>query len=270
MAQQEMKTYKVVTLGDPGVGKTSLLDRFVRGRFTSTPQVSIGGAPSTKIVQVDGVYVQFELWDAGREKHQMLTPSYLRDAAAAIVVYDTANAESFRQGVAKWLRELQRLAPECVVAIVGTKSDLVAERKMVKGEGQVLAARQRGGGVFEETSAKTNLGVVDLFLKLGRKLLERERVQGEIEADTMQALLRSSPSKEFRYSRLFLVGKGRAGKTALARGLQGKGFEETASTVGVEQATLEVEKTEVEAGAGWRPYEGVHSELDQADRKSVV
>eukprot|EP00961_Rhodomonas_salina_P058806 789715-Rhodomonas_salina.4 len=118
----------------------------------------LAGAPSTKIVQVDGVYVQFELWDAGREKHQMLTPSYLRDAAAAIVVYDTANAESFRQGVAKWLRELQRLAPECVVAIVGTKSDLVAERKMVKGEGQVLAARQRGGGGWQFASGAAMYG----------------------------------------------------------------------------------------------------------------
>merc|ERR1711906_30660 len=97
---------KLVLLGDMGAGKSSLVLRFVKGQFLDYQESTIGAAFLTQTVAVNDATVKFEIWDtAGQERYHSLAPMYYRGAAAAIVVYDITNKESFN-GAKSWVKEL--------------------------------------------------------------------------------------------------------------------------------------------------------------------
>ncbi|PPD72070.1 hypothetical protein GOBAR_DD31021 [Gossypium barbadense] len=99
---------KLVLLGDVGTGKTSLVLRFVKGQFSDFQESTIGAAFFTQVLSLNEATVKFDIWDtAGQERYHSLAPMYYRGAAAAIVVYDITNSESFERAK-KWVQELQR------------------------------------------------------------------------------------------------------------------------------------------------------------------
>merc|ERR1712205_48184 len=117
--------FKLVLLGDSAVGKSSLVLRFVRGQFFEYQESTIGAAFLTQTVALNDTTVKFEIWDtAGQERYRSLAPMYYRGAAAAIVVFDITNKESFN-GAKSWVKELQRRGdPNVVIALAGNKADL--------------------------------------------------------------------------------------------------------------------------------------------------
>lgn len=123
--------FKLVLLGDTAVGKSCLVVRFVRDEFFEFQEPTIGAAFLTQSVTLDNTIVKFEIWDtAGQERYRSLAPMYYRGAAAAIVVYDITNKESFN-GAKSWVKELQRRGdPNVVIALAGNKSDLPNKRKV--------------------------------------------------------------------------------------------------------------------------------------------
>jgi len=144
---------KLVLLGDTAVGKSSLVLQFVKGLFVEYQDSTIGAAFLTKTVVVGDTSVKFEIWDtAGQERYHSLAPMYYRGAAAAIVVYDVTNKESFKKAQA-WVKELQlQRDKSIVIALAGNKDDL--EERQV--EPDVARAYADQNGIhFMETSAKT-------------------------------------------------------------------------------------------------------------------
>merc|ERR1712022_28908 len=123
--------FKLVLLGDSAVGKSSLVLRFVRGQFFEYQESTIGAAFLTQTVALNDTTVKFEIWDtAGQERYHSLAPMYYRGAAAAIVVYDITNRDTF-QRAKQWVKELQRQGnPNIVIALAGNKSDLSTKRKV--------------------------------------------------------------------------------------------------------------------------------------------
>jgi small GTP-binding protein len=123
--------FKLVLLGDSAVGKSSLVLRFVRGQFFEYQESTIGAAFLTQTVALNDTTVKFEIWDtAGQERYHSLAPMYYRGAAAAIVVYDITNTDSFTRAK-NWVRELQRQgSPNVVIALAGNKNDLASKRKV--------------------------------------------------------------------------------------------------------------------------------------------
>jgi len=123
--------FKLVLLGDSAVGKSSLVLRFVRGQFFEYQESTIGAAFLTQTVALNDTTVKFEIWDtAGQERYHSLAPMYYRGAAAAIVVYDITNRDTF-QRAKQWVKELQRQGnPNIVIALSGNKSDLASKRKV--------------------------------------------------------------------------------------------------------------------------------------------
>mmetsp|Transcript_5387 Transcript_5387/g.7599 ORF Transcript_5387/g.7599 Transcript_5387/m.7599 type:complete len:197 (+) Transcript_5387:105-695(+) len=161
--------YKLVLLGDTAVGKSCLVVRFVRDEFFEFQEPTIGAAFLTQSVVLDNSAIKFEIWDtAGQERYRSLAPMYYRGAAAAIVVYDITNKESFN-GAKSWVKELQRRGdPNVVIALAGNKADLQSKRKVNFEEAQRYA--EDNGILHMETSAKSSMNVKDLFNEIARML----------------------------------------------------------------------------------------------------
>ncbi|CAM6103199.1 unnamed protein product [Calypogeia fissa] len=161
---------KLVLLGDMGAGKSSLVMRFVKGQFFDYQESTVGAAFVTQTLAVNETTVKFEIWDtAGQERYHSLAPMYYRGAAAAIVVYDMTNPDSFIRAK-KWVNELQRQGsnPNLVIALAGNKADLSRRRKVQPEEGQAYADEYEL--FFMETSAKTSHNVNELFYEIARML----------------------------------------------------------------------------------------------------
>merc|ERR1711920_836343 len=160
---------KLVLLGDSAVGKSSLVLRFVRGQFFEYQESTIGAAFLTQTVSLSDSTVKFEIWDtAWQERYHSLAPMYYRGAAAAVIVYDITNQDSFARAKS-WVRELQRQGnPDLVMALAGNKADLSEKRKVEPSEAESYAAEN--GLFFMETSAKTAANVNELFYEVARKL----------------------------------------------------------------------------------------------------
>mmetsp|Transcript_3031 Transcript_3031/g.4793 ORF Transcript_3031/g.4793 Transcript_3031/m.4793 type:complete len:194 (+) Transcript_3031:653-1234(+) len=161
--------FKLVLLGDTAVGKSCLVVRFVRDEFFEFQEPTIGAAFLTQTVQLDDSTVKFEIWDtAGQERYRSLAPMYYRGAAAAIVVYDITNPDSFA-GAKSWVKELQRRGDQnVVIALAGNKADLESRRKVEFEEANAYA--EENGILHLETSAKNANNVKALFVEIAKKL----------------------------------------------------------------------------------------------------
>jgi len=159
--------FKLVLLGDAAVGKSSLVLRFVKRQFFEYQESTIGAAFLTQQVAVDDCGVIFEIWDtAGQERYHSLAPMYYRGAAAAIVVYDITNKQSYVRAKS-WVKELQRQgSPNIVIALAGNKLD-IAERRQVEIE-EAKSYADENNIFFMETSAKTSHNVIELFKTIAK------------------------------------------------------------------------------------------------------
>ncbi|XP_028903558.1 ras-related protein Rab-26 isoform X2 [Ornithorhynchus anatinus] len=146
--------FKVMLVGDSGVGKTCLLVRFKDGAFLAGSFISTVGIDfRNKVLNVDGVKVKLQIWDtAGQERFRSVTHAYYRDAHALLLLYDVTNKASF-DNIQAWLAEIQEYAQQgAVLMLLGNKGYEVP---------------------FMETSAKTGLNVDLAFMAIAKELRYR-------------------------------------------------------------------------------------------------
>lgn len=163
--------FKVILVGDAGVGKTAMVRRFTKGFFPFQEAPTIGVDMSVKTVVVDGEKVKFKIWDsAGQERFKSITTSYYRNADAAIIVYSVDDEDSFHS-LYRWTKELDRCGKDGLVRIiVGNKSDLEDDRR-VSEQSAVEFALAEDAAAALECSAKENENIELLFEALARKLI---------------------------------------------------------------------------------------------------
>ncbi len=162
------KKYKVVLLGEAGVGKSSLVLRLVKDEWTPNQHSTVGASFFRYSTQVDDQTINFDIWDtAGQERYKSLASMYYRGAAAALVVYDITSPESFEKAK-YWIRELTSNSPDTVITLAGNKCDLANERRVSKEEAKRHADEY--GLLFGEASAKEGTKVSALFQEIAKKL----------------------------------------------------------------------------------------------------
>ena len=161
--------FKLIIIGDSGIGKSCLLNRFSDDVYTDSYISTIGVDFKIRTIEVNGCVCKLQIWDtAGQERFRTITSSYYRGAHGIVLVFDITNPESFTN-CEMWLLEVQRYASDQVKNIlVGTKSDLVDRRKVAFADAQEFAAKH--GMEYVETSAKTATTVETAFLNLANDL----------------------------------------------------------------------------------------------------
>jgi len=155
---------KCVLLGRAEVGKTCLLDKFLHNRFSEDSRSTVGVAFGAKEMTVDKKKITLGMWDtAGSERYESMTRHYYKGAEAAIVCYDLTDAESWAK-VKFWVDEIISHEESCIIAIVGTKLDLLeGGRSRAVPLQTVRQYAERIGAKYYETSALTGTNVAAPF-----------------------------------------------------------------------------------------------------------
>ncbi|KAJ8276661.1 hypothetical protein COCON_G00084130 [Conger conger] len=190
-----LRKFKLVFLGEQSVGKTSLITRFMYDSFDNTYQATIGIDFLSKTMYLEDRTIRLQLWDtAGQERFRSLIPSYIRDSAAAVVVYDiTTGQERFRslipsyirdstvavvvfditnvnsfQQTTKWIDDVRtERGSDVIIMLVGNKTDLADKRQVSIEEGERKAKELNV--MFIETSAKAGYNVKQITTEEGEQ-----------------------------------------------------------------------------------------------------
>jgi Ras-related protein Rab-1A len=161
--------FKLLLIGDSGVGKSCLLLRFADDTYTESYISTIGVDFKIRSIELEGKTVKLQIWDtAGQERFRTITSSYYRGAHGIIIVYDVTDKESF-QNIQHWLQEIDKYANEGVMKLlVGNKSDLQSKKVVSYDEAKELADSLGIG--FIETSAKNAHNVEQAFTKMALEM----------------------------------------------------------------------------------------------------
>lgn len=165
--------FKLVFLGEPAVGKTSLVGRYVYDSFEGDYLATIGTDIHVKTVVIDDLRVKLVIWDiAGQDDFAQLRKAYYQNATGAFFVFDTTRPDTLHR-MNEWLEALFSVTKRIPLVVVENKCDLPSQ--IPEGFTDALAAKQ--DFTLIRTSAKDDTNVEAAFLKITREILERSRAK---------------------------------------------------------------------------------------------
>ena len=169
------KSFKVVLLGEAGVGKTSIIHQFAYHQFDPDCLASISAQFISKTVEYKGFGpIKFDIWDtAGQERYRSMARIFYKDAKVIIFVYDITNQASFDGIKDYWFEQIKiNCEEDAVLALVANKNDLYDEQQVLDESGQIFA--DDINAIFQSTSAFSDKGIELLFENIGKKLMDPE------------------------------------------------------------------------------------------------
>ena len=175
--------FKLVLIGDSGVGKTNILSRYISNEFSLASQPTVGVEFGSKIIKKQDKSIKLQIWDtAGQERYKSITNAYYKGSKGAFVVYDISRKSTF-ENVDKWIDELKENATEDVhIMLVGNKTDLEDKREVQTEE--VAKKAEQYKVAFCETSALKGKNIEKAFdtlveeitkIAVSQKLVEIKR-----------------------------------------------------------------------------------------------
>ena len=163
---------KVVLLGETGVGKTSIISRYVLNQFSDVVVSTTGASYATKIIEIDkDNKIKFQIWDtAGQERFRSLAKIFYQNAAAVVLVYDITVRDTFEKLKEYWIEEIRNNAPsDIIIALAGNKCDNYEFEVVSRKEGQDLA--KQIDAIYKQTSAMLSNGIEELFKSIEIKFV---------------------------------------------------------------------------------------------------
>ena len=191
MSNTECKayTFKIILMGESGVGKSSIALRMVSDTFNANTEATIGASFFSKIINTENESLHFKIWDtAGQEKYHCLVPMYYRGSDAALVVYDIGDETSYNLAK-RHVKELKENSEVKVIAFIGNKCDR-KDRVVNETDAKLYAHSQKL--LYIETSAKLNINISNILNILGNEL---PRIENPPPAPDMQLFNDFSPPK---------------------------------------------------------------------------
>ena len=171
-------TCKVVLVGDTGVGKTCIIQRYVNNNYNENTESTSASTYTYKVVNYKqfNKSISFDIWDtAGQELYRALAKNFYLNASIGILVYDVRRKESFESIKDYWYEQLKVSGEENMVfGVAGNKCDLFQEEQVSEEEGKKFA--KSIGAVFHLTSCKESIGIDELFEECGKKYLEENQM----------------------------------------------------------------------------------------------
>jgi Ras-related protein Rab-11A len=171
--------FKIVIIGDSGVGKSNLLSRYLKNEFSLDTKSTVGVEFATQRLEIQNFKVKVQIWDtAGQERYKSITNAYYKGAKGALLVYDITKKETF-ENIDKWIFELKRNGDDdLTLVLIGNKCDLESQREVCKSIGNDKAVLYNCA--FIETSALSaenvekafSLMINEIFNKVHKKLNE--------------------------------------------------------------------------------------------------
>jgi small GTP-binding protein len=163
-------SFKLIVIGDSGVGKSCLTTKAVKNSFEDYYQATVGFEFLTFNMKINDLAIKMQIWDTcGQEIYKSLISNFYRNSSLAIILYSIDNKESFEHAE-NWLNDLKSQAnPDVRIFLVGNKSDLEDERKVSKEEG-LKFKNDQGLDLFMETSAKTGYNARSVMIEAAKLL----------------------------------------------------------------------------------------------------
>jgi Ras-related protein Rab-11A len=157
--------FKVVLIGDSGVGKSNILSRYIRDEFSIETKSTVGVEFGHKKIMLKNTKIKAQIWDtAGQERYKSITNAYYKGAKGALVVFDLSRKDTF-QTVDRWIDELKTNSDqESTIILIGNKSDLEEERQVTEEEARQKA--EHYNLAYLETSALQSINIDKAFITM--------------------------------------------------------------------------------------------------------
>ena len=174
-------SFKIIIIGDQGVGKSCLSIKASRNYFEDFYSPTVGFEFVSFNVRIEDKNIKLQIWDTcGQEVYRSLISSFYRSASLAIMVYSIDNDDSFNN-IEKWLNDIKTQSnPDIKIFLIGNKADLEDKRRLTKEQGEQLC-RDHKLAYFMETSAKTGFNVQNVFIQVAKELyLQHEEIKNRV------------------------------------------------------------------------------------------
>ncbi|MFX0038642.1 MAG: Rab family GTPase [Promethearchaeota archaeon] len=170
-----MLKYKICVAGAKGVGKSSLITRYVDDTFNEKSMKTIGVAFKRKEIKIkQNLSIELNIWDfGGEEKYRILFPAYVNGAAAALLLYDTTNKNSL-DDIENWVKIIDNNSREIIKVTIGTKTDLKEQREITKADALKIIRKLNCYGDPIGTSSKTGENVRKAFHNVVEAIIEQK------------------------------------------------------------------------------------------------
>ena len=197
---------KYIIIGSPSVGKSRIVERFIKNSFIENYEITVGVEFGEKNIEIEDKIIRIQIWDtAGQELYKSITRTYYKSCVCAIIVYDITSRKSFND-ITNWIEDCIKYSPKTVLMVlIGNKCDLEQSREVSTEEGQELS--DKNGISFYETSAREGTNIKEIFQKTGEEIYQNIK-KGNYNLDDIECGIMSI-SNEMDFSSVKLnKGKG--------------------------------------------------------------
>ena len=173
----ELFEYKLILVGDPGVGKTSIMSKFVSNEFQSVYTSTIGVEFKLKEIYINNnTCAKLKIWDTcGQEKFRAITKQYFKNSEGVFIIFDLTNRETIKK-LNIWLKDINdNIDNDFFVFLIGNKTDVKDRDITISEEAKQFANEKKIN--YYEVSAKTGSGIYNIFEKMANKLINKEKIE---------------------------------------------------------------------------------------------